>query len=86
MAHIALLDEIAHGQAVAQISSGNVHHEAQVRQHELASRVEVALRTESHRQRDLIVLGQDGDLGNAIDIRVQASDRSRKYQTALFGD
>jgi hypothetical protein len=63
-----------------------VHHETQVREHELSSRVEVAFRTEAHRQRGLILLGEDGDLRNAIDVRVEASDRPRKYQTAVFGD
>ena len=43
-ADVAFLDQVAHRQAVADVAARDVHHEAQVRQHELPRRVEVARR------------------------------------------
>ncbi len=56
-ADIALLDEIAHGQPVAQVAARDVHDEPQVRQHQLPRGVQIALDAKAGGQRHLVFLG-----------------------------
>ncbi len=86
-AHVAFLDQIAHGQAIAQIAACNVHHESQVREHQLPGGIQIGLGAETDGEGDLVFLRQNRNLGNAVYIGVQAPHGAREHQTAwLFSD
>jgi hypothetical protein len=54
--YIAFLHQVAHGQTVAQVSAGNVHHEPQVREHQLPGGVQVSFGAKSNGEGDLVFL------------------------------
>ena len=85
-ADIAFLHQIAHRQAIAEITAGDVHDESQVREHQLPRGLQIAFRAEARRQRHLVFLRQHGDLGNAIDVGVQAPDGPCEHQSGLLSD
>jgi hypothetical protein len=64
-----------------------VHHESQVRQHELPGRIQVGLAAETNGEGDLVFLGQNWNLRNPVYIRVEAPHGARENQsTGLFSD
>ncbi len=81
-ADVAFLDQIADLQAVAGIAARDVHHEAQVRQHQLLGRIEIVFADESARQVLLFLLGQHWNAVNRTHIGFQASDRARDREVA----
>jgi hypothetical protein len=57
-----------------------------MRQYQLARSIEVGLRPETRRERNLILLRQDRNLGHAIDVRIEASHGPGEYQSSLLSD
>ena len=72
---VAFLNQVADGQAVTEIAARDVHHEAQVRQHEIARRVEVLVLAEAAGEREFRVAIQHRDRRDALDVRLEAADR-----------
>jgi hypothetical protein len=52
----------------------------------MPGRIQIGLGPKLRGQRHLVFLGQNGDLGYAVNIRVEAPDRPREYQAAVFSD
>ena len=75
-ADVAFLHEVAHRQAVAAIAARDVHDEAQVRQHQLARRVEVVVAAQPARERLFFLAGQHRNAAHGVDVRVEAADRA----------
>jgi hypothetical protein len=59
-----------------------VHHEAQVRKHQLAGGIEVVLVVEAARQRLLVLGRQHRDPVHGTDVGVQRAERRRHRQVA----
>ena len=65
-AHIAFLDQVAVGQAVAQVLARHRHHQTQVREHQLAGGFEVVVGFELAGG---LLLFLEGEHGHAVDRR-----------------
>src|SRR5262249_23194697 len=73
-------------QAVAAVTARDVHDEAQVRQHQLTSRVEVAAGLQLARELELLFTRQHRDARHAFDVGFQASDRTGKNEIGTGSD
>ena len=75
-ADVAFLNQVADRQAVAAVAAGDVHDEAQVRQHQLTGGIEVAVVLQAARQRELLFARQHGNARHAFDVGIEAPDRT----------
>jgi len=57
-----------------------VHHEAQVRQHQLARRLDIVVVAEARRERGFFLAAQHRDAADRVEIRVEAPDRAGEGQ------
>src|SRR5207253_11377387 len=83
---IAYLDDVAERHAIARVAAGDVHDEAQVRHHELAGSLEVAVIAETLGEFGLVLARQHGDAAHLVHVRVEASDRTGHEEVTLAGD
>src|SRR5690606_10901559 len=83
---VAFLDEIAHRQAVTGVSARNVHHEAQVREHQLAGRLQATLLATAGGQGGPFLAAEYGNARDALDISVETADRAGKNQIGVAAD
>jgi len=74
-AYIAFLDQVAVGQAVAQILARHRHHQAQVREHQLAGGFEVVVGFELAGGLLLFLKGEHGHAVDRRDVGVQVAER-----------
>ena len=85
-ADIAFLDDVAQRQAITRVAARDVHHETQVRQHELAGSFEVAFIAEATGERGLILARQHGDAAHLVHVGVETADRAGKDEVVLAGN
>jgi hypothetical protein len=53
-----------------------VHHESQVREHELTRRRQIALIAEAIGKRALLLAGQNCNAADALEVRIKAAQRA----------
>jgi hypothetical protein len=70
-AHVAFLDQVGLGQAVAGITLGDVHDEAQVRQHHLPCRFQILFIEEAFSQFALLLDSQQRDAVDRMHVCLQ---------------
>src|SRR6185312_573338 len=73
-ADVAFLDQVGHLQAVAGITARDVHHETQVRHHQLARRIEVFLVAVAVREIPFFLDGQHRNAMHRADVRIETTD------------
>ena len=79
-ADVAFLDEVANRQAVTGVAARDVDDEPQVRQHELAGRVEVVVVAQPLGQRDFVLAAQHRDTADRVDIGIKTAERAREHE------
>jgi hypothetical protein len=79
-ADVAFLDQVAERQTITGIPFRDVHDETQVRQNELARRIEVVLLAESDRQCLFVFLAEHGHGTHGLYIGDEAADRTGQHQ------
>ena len=67
-------------QAVAGVAARDVQHEAQVRQHQLARGVEIAVAMKAVRELQLLLAAQHRDAADRVGIRVETAERTGEGQ------
>ena len=81
-ADVALLDQVAVRQSVTQVAASDGHDDAQVRQHQFARGLDVVLRAELARERDLMLGREDRKAVYCLDVCLQAPDRDGQFHGA----
>ena len=76
-ADIAFLDQIGMRQAIAEIAPCDGNHQPQMRQHQLARRINVTMVTQTLRQMALLRLAQQRIATRRLDISVQVTGSNR---------
>ena len=74
----AFLDQVADGQAVSGIATGDMYDEAQVRKHQLARGIQIVFRSVADGQLVFFLAREHGDAADAIHVRVEAPERPRQ--------
>ena len=72
-ADVAFLHQIAHRQTVAAIATGDMHHESQVREHQLARGAQIVLLAESARQLLLVLAAQHRYAADSINVGIETA-------------
>ena len=85
-ADIAFLHQVIHGQAIAGVAAGDVHHEAQVRQYEFAGRIEIVVPTEAFRELLFVLAVEHGNSAYPLEVSIKAADRAGHSQPRVLGD
>ena len=75
-ADVSFLDQVADRQAIAHVAARDVHDEAQVREHEVARRVEVLVFVESTGEGEFLLAAEHRNRRYALDISLEASERA----------
>jgi len=75
-ADVAFLDEVSHRQPIAAVAARDVHHEPQVRQHQLSGGVEIALGAEALGECALLRAGKDGNAADALEVGIETTERA----------
>jgi len=72
-AYVPFLDEVGMRQPVAEVTAGERDHQPQVRQHQLARRLEVVLLAEAARKTLLLFRAQQREAVDRLDISLDAA-------------
>ena len=75
-ADVPLLDQVTDRQSVPGVAARDVHHEAQVREHELTRRGEVSGLAEALAERALLFAREHGDVAHALEVRIETPERT----------
>ena len=79
-ADVTFLNQVAHWQAVAAVAARDMNDEPQVRQHQLACRIQVPLFAESRGQIQFFFPAEHRDSRHALHVRIQAAYRAGEDQ------
>src|SRR5262249_21126884 len=85
-ANVTFLDQIAHGQSVAAIATGDVNDKSKVRQHQLPGSIQVPAEAEALSQVTLFFAAQDWNSANSVQVSIQASQGTGQREVAVAGD
>src|SRR5690606_16130419 len=82
-ADVAFLNQVAELQPVTGVAPGDVDDEPEVRQDELAGRIEIVVVAEPNRELPLLVRLQDRQAVDRLDVVIQAADRPGKHEVVV---
>jgi len=85
-ADVAFLHEVADRQTVAGVAARDVHHEAQMRQHQCARRLDIALVAEAAGERLLFFARHHRDARHAFQVGVETAERPGQGDVGVAGD
>ena len=78
--HRALLDEVGLSKTVTVVAPRHPHHEAQMREHQTAGRIQVVMAAIALRQLALLLDREHGDAVHRLDVGIQRADGQRRSQ------
>jgi len=77
-ADVAFLDQVTQGQAITGVTAGDVHHEAQVGEHQITGGVQIFVEVQPLGQLTFFVDAEHGHAVHRADIGIQVVTRDRQ--------